>query len=147
MPNRMQMILVRNTDCRDWVWRNILSDIYRIQPCTEHWLWCIVNHRYTEHPASLVPLHTTGVILGGSGVRVPHFLEWKVPYPHLLWAVTDVGRSPRSPDSLDKFVGEERVRKGARKEKWRRQWRGKAYMVPPLFSPNWRQCYPRHSIY
>jgi len=32
-------------------------------------------------------------------------------------------------------VEEERVRKGAREWKWRRQGRGKAYMVPPLFSP------------
>jgi len=56
-------------------------------------------------------------------VCVPPHFGVGVPYPHFLRAVTAVVLLQRSPDSLARFVEVEKVRKGARERKWRRQGR------------------------
>lgn len=80
--------------------------------------------------------HSTAVISGHTGVRVPlTFLEWGYRTPtlyelSLLW--DEYRLLQHFADSLDRFVEDERVRKGPREWKWTRQGRGKADMVPPL---------------
>ena len=68
---------------------------------------------------------------GYGGYAYPHFLEWGYCTPLFTIAV---GRLQRCPDSLARFVGEERVKIGAEGRKWGKQRRGKQIWYPHILA-------------